>query len=364
MIFFLKLVAAAVVAILLIIGVVILLVWFKLRRLESFAGMAELPPFRRKLHACTELDWGNEDAAEALHEELLAEGFESVGDFEEAAPGFHIRGYVNSEKRACAMLIEDDYEIGVELSRDYEDNSRISVSGLPATLVSTASGARIIHKPEASVAELAKLLLLEAPVLDLAELPADAQAFASRYETVYAKRMNMVIDRGGPSIGEIRSHAIAHDDTCNEAEAERIRSIWLRHISAFFSQKQISRYRQLTGESDEHDYMLVAIHDRMEAEDLLAAVDAYSDFYYALDEADDDMREQLEKQNQAVAMIREQMQDKTPRQAFPEYLAANGLEKAYRFIQEVDKPIPGDIWRRSEMATDDYDEDLDDFTRE
>jgi hypothetical protein len=368
MIFFLKLVAAAVVALLLIIGAVVLVARFYFKRLENivseFADL-DLPEFRRKMRPCASVDWEAPDEAALLQGELEAEGFRVIGDFEEDTCCMLMRGFANPEKNALAMLIENGEEFGVELCRDYQDGSRISVSNLPSTLVSAATGAKIIHKPQASIADLAKLLLLEATVQDLTELAADlsSQDFASRYETVYAHRMNAVIDRGGPTIGEIRSHAIAQGETCDEEEATKIRAQWLRQISQFFSSKQLARFRQLSGDSDEHEHMMVAIHDRMHAEDLLMVLGEYDDFHFMFAAEDEDDKAALAVMNRSVAEMEARMEGTTPRQAFRDYLEATGKTKQYSFVQEVDKPIPGDIWRREDWDEDGYDDDLDDFTQ-
>jgi hypothetical protein len=367
MIFFLKLVAAAVVALLLVIGAIVLVARFYFRRLENIAqgfGDLELPAFRCKLRPTVSSDWEEPEAAARLHADLEAEGFQTIGDFEEELCCSLLRGYINSAKRASAMLIEDGGLLGVELCRDYEDGSRISVSNLPATLVSTATGAKIVHKQNGSVADLAKRLLLEAPAQDLAELPeaSDPQAFASCYERVYAHRMNAVIDRGGPTIGEIRSHAIAQGESCDEDEAAQICGRWLREINQFFSHKQLARYRQLSGDCEEHEYMLLAVHDRMHAEDILQVLDGYNDFCHMLDAEDEDYSAAIASQQTKVDAVNARLQSASPRQVFRDYLAATGKDKQYHFVQEVDKPIPGDIWRQ-EGWDEGFDEALDDFTQ-
>ncbi|MFT5128540.1 MAG: hypothetical protein ACI8W8_002151 [Rhodothermales bacterium] len=361
MIFFLKLVAVAVVVILLIIGVVVLIARIYFRRLENMvSGLTDLdlPDFRRKLRPASSIDWQEPEVAEDLQKALESEGFRVIGDFEDEMGCLYLRGYINAEKRASGVIIKDSEQFGVELCRDYEDGSRVSVSSLPVTLLSAATGAKIIHKPDASVAELAKLLILEAPALDLAVLPEESnrQAFASRYETVYAHRMNAVIDRGGPTIGEIRSHVIAQGKTCDEEEAGRVRSRWLRHISLFFSSKQLARYRQLSGDNEEHEHMMLAVHDRMYAEDILDALGEYNEFFDAIEDT-----AEVAEQESAVEAIKALLQDAPPRQVFRDYLAATGQDKQFSFVQEVDKPIPGDIWRIDDWDGG-FDEELDDFT--
>lgn len=357
MMFFLQMVAAIVVAILIIMLLIACLAWFFVSRWEpQVEELALVPPFRCWLRLVKQVEWCNEEQFRTLDKAVVAEGFEPIGDFE--ADGFICRAYVDRAKQAYALVQEyEESLIGVEFCRDYEDGARISVSSLPPTLISVAGDAKVVHKPGAEVADLAKILMLEAIAQDLAPVPDgfDALMFARRFDAVYASRMNAVIKRGGPTIGEIRSFAIACGQTCDEDEARDIQLAWRDKICDFISRKQLARYWQLVGEraqrgpipkdqSDRHLYF--AVHDRMDAEILLQVLQEAHEHY----------------DNEAAReRVRSFLEDQTPRNAFRSYIAATGKEKALNFVAEVDKPLPGDVWRWQDWK-DAFDDELDDFT--
>ena len=378
MVTFLKMVGAVLVA--LVILILLILVWirWKIRKFLSVlkeALHAPVPPFRIKLVECEAIGWIHEEAVNEQQAAFLELGFEHVGDYDVEPAGMMLKGFVHPSRGTCGVVYDHPL-MGVwcDIARRYPDGSMFTYStgeyqGMDEPPEKTAK-----FLPEESLKEVTQRLWDDSPATGAISIrPGE---FVENFERAYAETMNWRIERGGPTEAEIRRVAEKDGQDCTPESVQQIQDQWRTQISEFFSERQLSRFRGLSKVSKStlagYQDRMIAIHDRMSAEDLLGIVDDYYSPEFGLDpngldendEEDAELLQEHRGQQALLELIRDWCAESSPREAFSRLLDEKEQRTLYSHLGTVDKPIPGDIWLSPE---DEYDDDAfddeDEFNR-
>ena len=295
-----------------------------------------------------------------------------------------MQAFVHPSQGTCGVVYDHPLTgVWCDVVRQYPDGSMFTYStgeyhGMDEPPEKTAK-----FLPEQPLEQVTQRLWDDSPASGAISIPPDD--FVENFERAYAEEMNWRIERGGPTEAEIRRITEKDGQDCTPESVQQIQNQWRTQITAFFSERQLSRFRGLSKVSNTtlagYQDRMIAIHDRMSAEDLLAIVD--HNFYpdADLDEEDFDENDMEEAellkvhrtQQTLLKQIRGWCDDSSPREAFPRLLDEEEQRTLYSHLGTVDKPIPGDIWLSPEDEYDDeafddedefnrYDEKYDDFS--
>lgn len=375
---FLKMVAAAFIAFLLLVIVLYLWIRHKLKGwikdvkdvFDSLHG--GVPPFRVNLEETDDPDWTDKKKVEAVHAEFLELGFRHVGDFDVNPTGVTMKGYIHPERRTGGVVYEHP-KVGVlcDVVRHYGNGATYTYTTTKATGLELPPTKTAKYFPEESLTTLAETLWRETS--DAETVNVQPAEFARWFEKTYAEEMNWQMMRGGPTATEIRRIAETSGDECTQEQIDAVQDQWRNGISQFVSQRQLARYRQQSAmareEYEELEYRLVAVHDRMTPKLILAEIDA--DYYIgsSLDnddeDEDDDDRIRRQRLVATLARIEGWCASESPREAFRNLLDEQKAADRFELLSTVGKPLAGDIYLRAEPEEDDedaFDEELDDFS--
>ena len=376
---FLKMVGAAFVAFLLLIVIIVLIIRWKLRRfLSKLTDLADsfqdpVPPFRIKLEPDDEPSWKHLADVAKLDRELAELGFGHIGDFCIGPLGIPIKAYWHAEKATCAVVY--DHPVAgawCDLVRRYADGTAFTYASCPAHGMDAPPKKTTKFFPQESLKQISEELWTDSPLAGAVIVK--PEGFPKLFEKVYAEEMNWRMQRGGPTAEEVRRICAKQEQECTDEIVEQIQQQWRTRIADFLSERQLSRFRQISDmsrrELEDLEDRIVVIHNRMLPEGILASVEG--DFYPDHggeeedddDDEDDDDRQQRHRWNALLAKVRQWCKAESPRQAFHHLLEECQKTKSFRHLGTVDKPIGGDVWLRPEgdaAEDEEYDDELDDF---
>lgn len=380
MVFFLKLVGAAIVAFLVLGFVSFILIKWKLKK--WFSGVIEqvlaaaqggVPPFRLKLEP-----WEEDEEFSSLHEEdVLARAetlqeldFEHIGDFNSEDAMFCMRAYIN-RPQATYAVIYDHVAAGVwcDIVRTYQDGTGWSFATAKEHGLDTAPGKVQKFFPDMELEDVVRLFWKEAPAEGTQTV--EDHDFARYFEKKYAEEMNWHIQRGGPSEQEIQRIAELADNECTPEMVSAIQKQWRVAISEFLSEtaiKQFNRDNNVAREDAEKtSHRIVAIHDRMPAATLMSAFD--ESFFLDEDDDEDDDDPVMARWRTQLAHVEEWQETVSARQAFGQLLDQTDKRNTFEMLGTVSKPIAAEIWLRPESddeyeddESEAYDDELDSFS--
>ena len=397
MMFFLKLVGAILVALILLLVGGFFFLKFKFRKFaskfaEAFAdiGAAPVPPFRIKLQSREKLESEQRQYAEDdeyddddeffMNEQDVQEqsvsfeslGFELIGDFQSDAM-FSMRAF-GHKKESTYAVIYDHFAIGVwcDVYRGYLDGTSWTYSTAKDHGMDSPPGKRQRFFPGTETAEVVRQFWKDAPVNEI-QTDADDQ-FARYFEKKYAEEMNWHIQRGGPSEQEIHRIAEQGGVECTPEMVKATQDQWEQAISQFLEQRAIKQFNKDNGvskkEAMEREYRVVAIHDRMPTTRILESI--YEDFYLDLPpDEDDDHDPSMERWRNEYHKATDLRKSRNVVDTFKAILDESGEQEKFEQLGTVTKPVAAEIWLRPEDEDayadefddeeDDYDEDLDDL---
>ena len=371
MVFFLKLVGASFVALLLLVAVGIYFIKYKFRKM--FGGLLEqlltaagtVPPFRIKLTPVAdqeEFDEVRDDAFEQLTQEIRQIGFRHIGDFESDV-GIAFRAFYFADRRTHAVIYEH-YAAGVwaDFVRRDTDGNSWTYSTHKEHGMDSMPGKVAKFLPEMQVADVAQLLWSESPADNLVHVP--PEDFAKYFQQRYAEEMNWNIKRGGPTEKEIRRVCELTDRECTSEGIQSIQAAWQESISNFLSENAIKQFNKENNfsraDAGLREYRVFAVHDRMPDRTLMQSV--FEEFYVhdAEDEDDDDEPDPEEQKWRAtLEQVQQLRQSQSAIEIAEQLIKQSGEAERYEYIGEVSKPVKAHIWLRPSYEDDEeYDEEL------
>ena len=374
MIFFLQLVGAFVVALILLILVVYFYIKWKFRSvfkdfaeaLKNIAGGAPVPPFRVKLLRKKEYFADDpeeyEDVLDNPHdfkarvEEFASLGFEKIDDYYIEEIPLSMTAFVDRETSTYGVIYDHPMAgVWCDVVRRYEDGSGWTFGTNQDPLMDYPVNKTIKFFPTHSLTEVVETFKTEAPA-ERAILVSNEE-FPKFFERAYAEEMDWRIERGGATEAEIRRIAERDEIECTPEHIHTIQMQWRMAISEFYSQRVLRRYRKdhnlSRSDWEQLEETAVVAHQQMQAEEIFQAFDEdyYPDmgFQLELDEEDDDpeYRAERDKWERRIEEIREQLKTDPPQTVFRR-LVQNSDEKdvEWEFKAAVEKPVPADIWLR------------------
>ena len=392
MLFFLKLVGASLLALIILVLCVYLFVKYKIRKFfkdlaDGISGMdaGTVPPFRIKLvtreraeerarqYADEEDEddefFMNEEEVQARADTLGVMGFRLLGDFNTDAM-LNMRVLVHDEKATYAVVY-DHYGAGVwcDVYRSYQDGSSWTFSTTKDPGMDIMPRKQQRFHPDAELAEVVNQFWREAPS-ESVEVVSDDQ-FSRYFEKKYAEEMNWNIQRGGPTESEIRRIADNSGEECTPEVVKSIQDQWAVAIGAFLSDLAIKQFNKENDVSKqqvaEREDRVIAVHDRVPTEQLFESV--YEDFYMDEEGDDEDADPEMEPWRKQFQEIKSLHQSGGAVQAFNSILDGSGKREKFEHLGTVSKPVAAEIWLRpyfedfdeEDEDWDDRDEELDDF---
>ncbi|MBD3673241.1 MAG: hypothetical protein HUJ26_06905 [Planctomycetaceae bacterium] len=382
MMFFLQLVGAMFVALLLLILAIYLYIRWKFRSaFGKFAdllknmGGAAVPPFRIKLKPRSEVLDADDELEDFLNhpdefEERCGEyeslGFDKIDDYYVEEVGLAITAYIHRASSTYGIVYDHPMAgVWCDVYRKYEDGSSWTFGTNQETMMDYPDDKTVQYHPELSVADVFATFQEEAPSDNATTYPEDE--FARCFERAYAEEMDWRISRGGATEAEIRRIAERDGTECTPESVAAILLQWRTAISQFHAERALKRFRKENDlsrdEWEQLSYEAVVVHQEMQAEEILQAFD---DEYYPgspfdmPDETDPEYADERAAWNQKLDRIREQLKTTPPQQILKSMIeSSDNPEVVWEFKGSVEQPIPADIWMRK-WKDPDEDDDWDD----
>ena len=364
MLTFLKLVAAFLVALVVLIAAIIFFVRWKVRKflknmMEAVETQASsgVPPFRIKLEPQDdedEVEWFHEDDVKTQLQQFESSGFTLLGDYDVEGLPLKVRGFQHQDHNVYGVIY-DHVAAGVwsDVVRRYEDESSWTVSSTKEHGMDAAPWHTPCFLPGQPVNELLNRLLESSPVTGIQTTGADK--FVSRFEAAYKREMNWRIERGGATEQEIRRVCEKNGQVCTAEQVEQIQGLWKSAIGEFLSEQLLRAWRKDSGmparEYNRIADRLVVIHKRLTPAQVLEAF--RSDF----DGDDSD-----EEDDQVLNKVKAWCSTESPISAFRSLIKEKGTETHWTLICELKKPLVAEIWERAEeeRSENDFDDDDED----
>ena len=360
MLTFLKMVAAFIVAIVVLVVAVILFVRWKFRRflknvMEAAAaqGSSAVPPFRIKLEPRADDDetaWFHEEDVKTQMQQFESSGFTPLGDYDVEGLPLQIRGFQHQDHNVYGVIY-DHAATGVwsDVVRRYEDETSSTVTSAKEHGMDAAPWHTPCFMPGQSVNELLSYLLTSSPSSGIQTTGADK--FVPRFEAAYKREMNWRIERGGATEQEIRRVCEKNGQDCTAEQVEQIQGLWKTAIGEFLSEQILLGWRKesrITSlEYDRISDRLVVIHKRLTPNQVLEAFRSDSDD----DDLDDD-------DDQILAQVKAWCAAESSISAFRKLIEEKGKDARWKRIWELKKPLAAEIWER--VQTDRADRDFED----
>lgn len=351
MLTFLKLVAAFIVAIIILVAAVIIFVRWKFRRFlknmmeaATAASTGGVPPFRIQLVAQMgdeddETDWFHGDDVKKQNSQFESSGFTPLGDYDVEGLPLRVRGFQHQDHQAYGVIY-DHAVAGVwcDVVRRYADETSWTVSSAKEHGMDPAPWHTPSFMPGQPVNELLGQLLQSSPADGMQSVGADK--FVERFEAAYKREMNWRIERGGATEQEIRRVCEKTGQDCTAEQVEQIQGLWKTAIGEFLSDQVLRSWRKVSGiparEYDRIADRLVVIHKRLMPEQVLEAF-----------RSDDEDFDSDFEDEQMLTKVRAWCSAESAVTAFRKLIAENGKETEWTLISEVQKPLPAEIWERS-----------------
>ena len=371
MLSFLKLVGAVVVALALLAVAGYFYVRHKFKGLfnalkEGLAAAGGgVPPFRIKLEPRDEASEDDDDdffmnESEVQQHSVTLEslGFHVIGDFESDAM-FSLRAF--GFQQATIAVVYDHFTAGVwcDIFRGFTDGTSITYATTRHPGMDSMPGKRERFFPDLDLAEVVQQFWNDVPVNDIEVVP--DEEFPRYFEKKYAEAMNWNIQRGGPSEQEILRIAEMGGDECTPEMIKAIQDQWAVAISEFLCEMAVKQFNKDHNipkrEAAEREYRVVAIHERMPTNQILAAV--YEDYYFDESDTDDDDPEMARWRNE-FQTVETQRTSQNATKAFHAVLEKSGQREKFELLGTVSKPVEAEIWLRPDDEDDEFGDD-DDF---
>lgn len=375
MLFFLQLLGAFLLALVIFALVLLLLIRWKLRgwlgRLGEalrMAGAAAVPPFRVTLEKISDegeepffwIQHKHKPQFEARCREFEGLGLEKLGDYLIAEIGTPMTVFVDRATATYGVVYAHPV-IGVwcDVTRRYADDTSWTFGTTAYHGMDIPPFAEQKFFPDLPLADVVAKFREEAPSVGAKMIEVDE--VPKQFQQAYAREMDWRIERGGATEEEIRRIADQQGNTVTDEEVVQIQQSWRAAISRFLSERVLKQYGKTAGlnayERDFLDSHGVVIHQRMYPEDLLQAYDQefFEDTNLEVEDDDEEDEELIAQQRiwqGLLAQLRADLDRQSPQEVFKTLIAGENNGTIWEFRQSVDKPIPADIWVRQERYDD------------
>jgi len=353
---FLQLLGVLFLALILAVGLSLLGVWLRFRRmLKSLQKLSEgqmqgrgqrawTAPPRVRLARMAAIDWIDAAAVDAMAKPLPELGFHEVGLFSAAEmQGLQLQAWVKPEESVTAVIYEHPMAgVSLDLFTHYQDGTRI-------TYANTRFGSEVDHQPGHEVKRLPgldaqrlyKRFLAERPSRPMK--PALAADFVAVFEETYADEMDWRNSRGGATEAEIRSVAAAlgqpTDDRIIEATRKAMQAQAMMDLQQSLRERFLNQTAMSANEWEKMRERVVYVHDRLTPEYLAAALTPH-----------------LEENEEEEPRLPFDPGGSSLRQAFAAW--NNGLPEDRRFqkLGELDEPVKADVYCAPAAQSSDWQE--------
>lgn len=378
MMFFLQLVGAIFVALILFILAAVMYIKWKLR--TAFGTFADLlknlggggvPPFRIKLKKKSDVfdddeeeDSENQDLFQQNCEEFASLGFDKIEDYYIEDIPLSMTAYVDRDTSTYGVVYDHPMAgVWCDVVRRYEDGSAWTFGSNQDSLMDYPEDKTIKYFPQLSLAEMREKFLQEAPCNGMVVV--SDEEFPRFFDRAYAEEMDWRIARGGVTEAEIRRIAERDETECTPEHVHTVQFQWRQAISEFHSQRALRRYRNEAELSrsqweDLEDEGIV-VHQEMQAEEILQSFD--EDYYPGSsfdmpDDSDPEYQDERDKWKRQLEEIREQLKTTAPQAIMKTLMeASDDKEVEWELKGSVETPIPADVWLRNWKDEDDDDEE-------
>lgn len=339
--FFLKLVGAFVLAIL-IVGTILFL-WLRSKAKRFFESAARAisaaaltqPPEIHLQRVEGEPDWDDPEAVEAHLKALLALGYEDAGCYTiEEIEVVRMQALLHPEEAVVAVISEHDMAgIWVDLMTLWPGGQALTVTNNENPGMDRPPDKPIHRFPGASVAELhANLLAARDPG------PYDtltAGSFAESFERYYREEMEWRAVRGGPTEEEIRR--VAEASNIDDEEVIRMtRDSYVCMAESGLAEKLKRNYLESGAVSaadwDERGWRTHFVFEQMTAETLMQYAEDMQEASY----------EDMESPEMDALQLR--FENGPKRKVFADFLATVPAARRFRKIGEVHSPVDADVY--------------------
>lgn len=344
-------------------GLLGLIGWLWIRRklgdvcqaIAQVAAAGALSPFRVHLEPTRALPWQDGEGLAAATNAFESMGYVPIGDYRlRELDDVRLRAFLHPDEAIHAVLYEHD-QVGLyaDVVRDFEDGTRVTVSGAPEIGTDRPPHAPLVRVPgdvrePGTVQTLHDRLLRESD----GRLPirVGAEDFAQVFSEAWAQEMDWRIARGGVTREEIEQiAALSGQPDPDDDQIALVQGIWANAIGEFIEEEVTSQWLADSGLSaldwERLRDRIVVVHDHGEPDDRIdelawrlveEAIDLASD---ATDDAEVDRTH-----DDALARIRTAFAGRSTRHGFSAAQALLPEKRRYEHLGHVEAPWPADVW--------------------
>jgi hypothetical protein len=320
--------------------------WFVLRlffakiskSLQELAG--SVTPRRVTLKRAAEIKWENADAVTTITRELEALGFNTAAEYEiEEMPAVKLVALTHVPESVYAVVYEMApvgvwYDLVTEVRDDetlwhltYNNNSNKNIGLLdkPPTCINV--------KADLSIDALFKRMISER--LKGTPVQVSAERFKPVFENAYAEEQDWRDARGGPSEEEVRRVAAASGqqnvtDEVFKSTREQLTTQALCNLDESLRERFVAETRMPASDWETVRQRIVIIHDKLRPVDVLERLNMY-------DEGEGEHKP-------------EDVPSGTPRELFKRYNEKRPVNKRFKLLGTVEKPLSAEIFEQPNFS--------------
>ena len=348
---FLAIIGAIVVAVLALLVLALVLMFWRLRKgLREFS--ANLPdlasiatPARIRLQKRETMNWRDEAAANALINGLWPLGFQDAGSYEVSEiPGLLVRGLARPEENLWAVVYEHPlagvmFDIVTRYTQDGAWIGSLTTStAKQGGELDRRPGYDKIYEPDFDARQLYELHLRERRP-DVEFWPIVPVAFATEFESAYANEMDWRLSRGMATEDEIRAVAAKQGEELSAEKLTMLRQVHEAQASAglveVIREKFLKETPLSAAEWESLRERIVIVHERMLPKSVFAEFKAWS-----FDEPspfDDDDKPPYPN-------------ELTPLQGFAHLNSTLSAARRFEKIADFSEPVAAHVYKAADIA--------------
>jgi hypothetical protein len=236
-----------------------------------------VPPMQIRLRPDNSYEWRDQAQVHAVGDELSERGFIRIGTFNSEPVTVPIEAWHDPQQSIYATICEDsDTGVWLDVLSLGEDDSSFTVSSGPGDQFVRPSDFQLKQLPGGTPTDVLSWFFENRPEHQARRT--SAESFATTFEDLWQRMMNVRTEQGPPSEDEIRRVCHAQGDGELQLEVvERIREMWQSQINDAVERQIREAFlegTQLTAlEWDRIRDRVVFVHDDLTAEELAAMID-------------------------------------------------------------------------------------------
>jgi hypothetical protein len=290
-------------------------------------------PIRTTLVADSMLEWSDRDRVKKIGGEFEELGFELVGDFQlKGVAGLLMRAYTKPQTAMFAEITEHpDRQLVISVATAYQDGSVVECT-TPVEVAIKPPQNFTVHQVDGNVRDLCDKLSMVRPPENIQTV--QTNQFATFREKIYAREIDALLARGGPSPEEIRSIATAAGHDLTPKQIAELQTIWkgqaAKKVDDYVWQSYLTK-NGLSEKSHSRDSFLV-VHDLVDPQILLMQLLSMT------------TKQNIELPEGLESAIQFDRAANT-REAFAHFAAQTHSGWEFQKVESGDEPIPHDIYR-------------------